>query len=391
MPQLTFKPTPKFYNETIKATSSNSPYTSQIPMSPALQKEENMSKLPILFTPTEIKKEGAKLAKEPKVIQAQTQQPVAVSVAKTPAPIFKGKQPVSAKTTPLNPLGVVVQPQQEGDNGEYSTLRKIGTGLANFSEHFGNAMSGVGNAGVTNRWDAIKQQYREKAPNSNISKLYQDTYKKFGIDTKGKSAWDLKQMHPDIKYLQDQSQMENQMKLASMRPVGGGGGVTPKQGFIPNDKRFINISDNKIDASQQKEIVTQNASYNDFTNKMNRVEQINKQLGNSNATLTPFKSDQEKALIAERDAALKDAKYAYGTLKFGALRDSDMPRLDEMFPNLGTWTPQTEGTVQGKLQALRKNAANEYKSKMKAYGLEQVAPLNEDIEDELAKRAARGK
>lgn len=210
---------------------------------PASSSNENMSRMPNLFTANDkvknVLKRNSPIYKEEwkPEISAAVPEMAAGKPKETVKPIFQGKKPEAAN----NAMPQAAAPEAKKEmgfwdslftpkkEGEYSTAREIGTGIANFAEHFGNSLSGTGNAGVTDAWDGIRQEYREKAPNSDISKLYQNTYKKFGIDTAGKSAWDLKRMHPDIKYLQDQKQMEDAQKLAlaqaAARGSGGGSGA----------------------------------------------------------------------------------------------------------------------------------------------------------------------
>lgn len=220
---------------------------------PASSSNENMSRMPNLFTANDkvknVLKRNSPIYKEEwkPEISAAVPEMAAGKPKETVKPIFQGKKPEAAN----NAMPQAAAPEAKKEmgfwdslftpkkEGEYSTAREIGTGIANFAEHFGNSLSGTGNAGVTDAWDGIRQEYREKAPNSDISKLYQNTYKKFGIDTAGKSAWDLKRMHPDIKYLQDQKQMEDAQKLALAQAAarGSGGVAAPKK--IKLDQKAI--------------------------------------------------------------------------------------------------------------------------------------------------------
>lgn len=245
----------KMFTENVKPIYSedNNAKTVGISRMPATAANENMSRMPLLGTANynvkNVLKRNSPIYKEDwkPEISAAVPEMAAGKPKETVKPIFQGKKaeaannsmPQAAAPEAKKELGFwdsLFTPKKEG---EYSTAREIGTGIANFAEHFGNSLSGTGNAGVTDAWDGIRQEYREKAPNSDISKLYQNTYKKFGIDTAGKSAWDLKRMHPDIKYLQDQKQMEDAQKLALAQAAarGSGGVAAPKK--IKLDQKAI--------------------------------------------------------------------------------------------------------------------------------------------------------
>lgn len=230
-------------------------------------KEETQSRMPLLVTPTYGKGGETIVGRSPfeqkyKEIDEwtpfknkDTEKKVALPVAqneqlpqqgqpKTFSPFAGGGKPASANTAITQ--GTTEQPKKElswfdkfttpDKEGEYSTAREIGTGIANFAEHFGNSLSGAGNAGTVDRWNQIRQQYREKNPNSDISKLYQNTFGKLGIDSTGKSAWDLKQMQPSLGLLTDKSQFD-----AKMRMSGIGGGTGQAKIKEPNDAERKNL------------------------------------------------------------------------------------------------------------------------------------------------------